>query len=55
MVVLGPEAMAQLAKNSFTASFIPQADKQEAHAAVDAALKAWRAEQLPSAAASPVM
>jgi adenosine deaminase len=55
VVGLGPEALAQLAKNSFTASFIPQADKQVAHAAVDAALKAWRAEQQPSAAASPVM
>jgi adenosine deaminase len=38
---LGPEQVAQLAKNSFQASFISEEAKQKAMAAVDAALQGW--------------
>lgn len=43
--LLGPDDLAHLAKNSFTASFIPDAAKQAAHQQVDDALQAWRAAQ----------
>jgi adenosine deaminase len=42
---LDAQGLAQLARNSFTASFIPDEQKQAAYAAVDAALDAWQRGQ----------
>jgi adenosine deaminase len=42
---LGADDLAQLARNSFTASFIPEEEKAAALLQVDAVLDAWKAEQ----------
>jgi adenosine deaminase len=42
---LGADDLAQLARNSFTASFISEDEKAAAHQQVDAVLEAWKAEQ----------
>ena len=43
---LGPEELARLAKNSFTASFISDTEKERYMTEVDAALQAWHSEQM---------
>lgn len=42
---LGPADLADLAKASFTASFIPEDDKAAAHKQIDQVLAMWSAEQ----------
>jgi adenosine deaminase len=42
---LGPDQLAQLAKNSFSASFIDDAAKAAAHGQIDEVLAAWKSEQ----------
>jgi adenosine deaminase len=41
---LDAEGLAELAKNSFTASFIPQAQKLDAYTEIDRVLAEWKAE-----------
>ncbi|KAF8068440.1 Pcca [Scenedesmus sp. PABB004] len=50
---LGADELARLARNSFTASFIPGGAKLAALAAVRDALAAWRAEQPSGASPAP--
>lgn len=42
---LGADQLAQLAKNSFAASFIPEAARQEAYQEIEEVVAAWKHEQ----------
>jgi adenosine deaminase len=45
VVALGPDQLAQLAKNSFSASFFDDAAKVAAHRQIEDVLAAWKSEQ----------
>jgi adenosine deaminase len=42
---LGADQLAQLAKNSFAASFIPEADRDKAYEEIEEVVAAWKSEQ----------